>query len=90
VLLPTQEKNYFVRAKIINEANGGIYTNVVKGSSDSVGDQDTASYFVGTGSAAAIKTVIPKTGSADLLIQSLIALSIVGTGLGIRKYARGY
>lgn len=89
VLLPTQNKKYFIRATVLKDNQaGGVWTNQVRGWTDSptsTSDQDTSSYFV-TGKGL----VIPKTGSEGLLIQTILTLSLIGGAVGIRKYARGY
>lgn len=90
-LLATENKKYLVRAEILkdNQANG-VYTNTVKAFNDNTDDQDTSSYFVGGVVATSSAKTIPQSGPSDLIVQTILSLSMIGGAIGIRKYARGY
>jgi len=86
VMIVNEKKEYYFRAKIINDnINSGVYTNVVKGSASTVEDQDTSSYVLGKGN-----SVIPKTGASNLMIGTIFSLTSVGGALLLRKKIRGY
>jgi uncharacterized repeat protein (TIGR01451 family) len=86
VMIVNEKKEYYFRAKIVNDdVNSGVYTNVVKGVASTVEDQDTSSYVLGKGG-----SVIPKTGASNLMIGTIFSLSSIGGAIALRKKIRGY
>jgi uncharacterized repeat protein (TIGR01451 family) len=80
-----ETREYFVKSRVSNynlvaELN---QTNFVDAKKDSVYDSDRASYVIGG-------KQMPVTGSFSLLFGSLLSLTMLGGGIGIRKYSRGY
>ena len=85
-LSPGESKEYLVRAKITDttEITSIISrTNNVKACADSTCDEDNASYFIG-------KPTVPATGASDLIVKTVAIVTLVASGLALRKYARGF
>jgi len=85
-LSPGESKEYLVRAKITDttEITSIIgRTNNTKTCADSTCDEDNASYFIG-------KSTVPATGASDLIVKTITIVTLVASGLALRKYARGY
>jgi uncharacterized repeat protein (TIGR01451 family) len=79
-----EKKSFMVRTKVIKEDDYcGVVTNTAQVGADGIGDQDTASFYIGCAS-------IPKTGDPTVLINTLFGLGAVISAYGIRKFARGY
>jgi len=80
-----ESKSFTVRAKIINSnnANSTLQSNVVSVKNNNAYDKDTASFYV-------IGKSMPKTGTNDVVVKSMVALSAIGFALIMRKIARGY
>ncbi len=86
VMIVNEKKEYYFRAKIVNDnINSGVYTNVVKGSASTVEDQDTSSYVLGKGT-----SVIPRTGASNLLVGTIFSLSSIAGAIALRKKIRGF
>jgi len=85
-LSPGESKEYLVRAKITDttEITSIISrTNNVKACADNTCDEDNASYFIG-------KPTVPATGASDLIVKTVAIVTLVASGLALRKYARGF
>lgn len=85
-LSPGESKEYLVRAKITDttEISSVVSrTNNVKACADNTCDEDNASYFIG-------KPTVPATGASDLIIKTVAIVTLVASGLALRKYARGF
>ncbi len=57
--------------------------------------QDSLAFYTANGTygnkvATSTATVLPKTGASSLIFNSLIAVSLLGVSLALRKAARGY
>lgn len=75
-----------IRAKIFNSKDVKTQTketNVAQVCVDEICDKDDATYYIGNGVA------IPNTG-ADIIFKTMIVLTLIGSGIAFRKYARGY
>lgn len=82
-----ESKDFLIRAKIDNSEGVKTLTketNVAEVSVDELGDRDDASYYIGDG------VSIPNTGDTSLIIKTVLVLSLIGGGVMVRKYARGY
>lgn len=85
-LSPGEHKEYLVRAKVtdVTEIKSIVSrTNNAKACSDNTCDDDNASYFIG-------KSTVPATGAGDLIVKTIGIVTLVASGLALRKYARGY
>lgn len=88
-LAPNETKSYLVVAMIKDLPSSNYsdvknqLTNKACVKSNQANDCDEAKYYV------ALKSV-PTTGSSDIALQSVIMLSMLGAGFGIRKAIRGY
>lgn len=83
---PGEAKTYLIRAKISDAAavdQTSQRCNKAEAWVEDISDNDTACYFVGVKS-------VPNTGDASLVLKTVLTLMIVGTGVGLRKFARGY
>ena len=72
-----------LRAKVATDSAVSSQTNVATVRNNNVSDRDTATFYI-------TKKTTPKTGSSDLLIQSVGVVTMALGALGIRKRARGY
>jgi len=80
-------QEFLIRAKISDSKNVRTLTketNVAKVCVDEICDKDDAVYYIGNGVA------IPDTGNTDLILKTIVVLTLVGSGIAFRKYARGY
>lgn len=84
-LVAGETREYFVKSRISNYdlAAELDQINFVDAKNDSVYDSDKASYVIGG-------KQMPVTGSFSLLLGSVLSLTMLGGGIGIRKYSRGY
>lgn len=87
-LNPGESKNYLIRAKIIGVANLKLtsnlqLTNTASANVDNISDQDRSSYFIGV-------QTIPKTGNNDILVKTILILSVASGSVYLRKVARGF
>lgn len=84
-LNPAEVKTYNIRVKVAPYKLMGVakMTNRVEVKTDNFNDSDEASYFLGVAS-------IPATGSNNLIIETVLVLSLGLSGLYFRKFARGY
>lgn len=87
-LNPGQSKTYLIRAKIKDTSTLRInqtvkLTNVAESKSNNISDRDNASYFVGGKS-------VPATGDSTLIIKTILVALACGSGLFLRRLARGY
>lgn len=84
-----EAKAYLVLALVKNLPSGNYSTakisliNKACVVNQKVGDCDEARYY-------AVPKVVPTTGSADIVFQSLAMLSVLGAGMAIRKKVRGF
>jgi len=79
-----EKKSFMIRTKVIKQDDYcGVVTNKAQVGGEGLGDQDTASFYIGCAS-------IPKTGDPTVLINTLFGLGTVISAFGIRKFARGY
>lgn len=80
-----ETKEYFVKARVSNYnfESEKSQTNFAEAKNDSVYDSDNSSYVI-------IGKQMPITGSLNLLLGSVFSLTLLGTGIGLRKYSRGY
>ena len=80
-----ETREYFVKSRISNYdlVSQLDQINFVDAKNDSVYDSDKASYVIGG-------KQMPVTGSFSLLLGSVLSLTMLGGGIGIRKYSRGY
>jgi uncharacterized repeat protein (TIGR01451 family) len=82
-----ESKRYYIRAKVIGEAESGNQNvkkvNLVEARSGDLVDSDNASYFVA-------KKVVPVTGAGDLIWQTGVVVSLGIGALRMRKAARGF
>ena len=79
-----EKKSYMIRTRVIKQDEYcGMVTNTAQVGGEGLGDQDTASFYIGCAS-------IPKTGDPTVLINTLFGLGTVISAFGIRKFARGY
>jgi uncharacterized repeat protein (TIGR01451 family) len=80
-----ETREYFVKSRISNYDLVAELDqiNFVDAKNDSVYDSDKASYVIGG-------KQMPVTGSFSLLFGSVLSLTMLGGGIGIRKYSRGY
>jgi len=78
-----ETRNYMLRAKVATDSAVSSQTNVATVRNNNVSDRDTATFYI-------TKKTTPKTGSSDLLIQSVGVVTMALGALGIRKRARGY
>jgi hypothetical protein len=78
-----ETRNFTLRAKVATVGASMSQTNVATVSNNNVYDRDTATFYVGGKNS-------PNTGSNDLLIGSVIALTLALSALTLRKLARGY
>lgn len=84
---PGHSQDFLIRAKISDSKNVRTLTketNVAKVCVDEICDKDDATYYIGNGVA------IPNTGNSDLIVKTIVVLSLIGGGMAFRKYARGY
>jgi len=80
-------QEFLIRAKINNSKAVRTQTketNVAQVCVDEICDKDDAIYYIGNGVA------IPNTGSTDLIIKTIVVLTLIGSGIAFRKYSRGY
>lgn len=80
-------QDFLIRAKINNSKNVKTLTketNVAKVCVDEICDKDDSIYYIGNG------VSIPNTGNSDLIVKTIVVLSLIGGGIAFRKYARGY
>jgi uncharacterized repeat protein (TIGR01451 family) len=87
-LNPGESKNYLIRAKISGVANLKLssnlqLTNTASANVDNISDQDSTSYFIGV-------QTIPKTGNNNMLIKTILILSVASGSVYLRKVARGF
>lgn len=83
-LSPNESKVFIIRAKInIDSHPTGKQVNKVTASSTNLSDTDTATYFIG-------QPIVPVTGDDSLPLKSVIMVTFIGSGLVLRKIARGY
>ena len=85
-LEPGESRIYLIRARIQDSTKLSILTkqtNSVETKADTLGDSDTASYYIGN-------TIVPDTGAADVAVKTLLIVSIAASGFYFRKLARGY
>ncbi|MBP9817647.1 hypothetical protein KBC75_02720 [Candidatus Shapirobacteria bacterium] len=84
-----ESKEYLIRSKLVNLPASTFcgqklkLTNQSVATATKVSDSDNSSFYVS-------QTCIPDTGSSDILMKTLLVLTSVLAGLGVRKYARGY
>lgn len=88
-------QEFLVRAKIDKSEyvkTATKETNVVKVSVDGINEKDDAIYYIGNiGSTATDNQVIvPETGNASLLIETVGVVATGISGLALRKKIRGY
>jgi len=80
-------QEFLIRAKINDSKNVKTLTketNVAKVCVDEICEKDDATYYIGYG------VSIPNTGNTDLILKTIVVLTLVGGGIAFRKYARGY
>lgn len=80
-------QEFLIRAKINNSKAVRTQTketNVAQVCVDEICDKDDAIYYIGNG------VSIPNTGSSDIILKTMIVLTLVGSGIAFRKYSRGY
>lgn len=84
---PGHSQDFLIRAKISDSKNVRTLTketNAAQVCVDEICDKDDAIYYIGNGVA------IPNTGNNDLIVKTIVILSLIGGGMSFRKYARGY
>jgi uncharacterized repeat protein (TIGR01451 family) len=84
-LVAGETKEYFIKARV---SDYSLMTeidqiNFVDAKNNSVYDSDKAAYVIGG-------KQMPVTGSFSLLFGSVLSLTMLGGGIGFRKYSRGY
>lgn len=80
-------QEFLIRAKINNSKAVKTQTketNVAQVCVDEICDKDDAIYYIGNG------VSIPNTGSSDIILKTILVLTLVGSGMAFRKYSRGY
>ncbi|MCL4383987.1 DUF11 domain-containing protein [Patescibacteria group bacterium] len=83
-LSPNESKVFVIRAKVKIDANPiGKQINKATATSNNLSDTDTATYYIG-------KPTVPVTGDDSLLIKSVVMITFIGSGVTLRKLARGY
>ena len=88
-------QEFLIRAKIDKSENVFTVTketNVVTATVDEISDKDDAVYYIGNvGSTSANNQVIvPETGNASLILETIGVISAGISGLALRKKIRGY
>jgi len=80
-----ETREYFVKSRVSNYNLVAEFDqiNFVDAKNDSVYDSDKATYVIGG-------KQMPVTGSFSLILGSVLSLTMLGGGIGFRKYARGY
>lgn len=84
-LVAGETKEYYVKSRISNYELAAELDqiNFVDAKNDMVYDSDKATYVIGG-------KQMPVTGSLSLIIGSVLSLTMLGGGIGFRKYSRGY
>lgn len=80
-------QEFLIRAKINNSKAVRTQTketNAAQVCVDEICDKDDAIYYIGNG------VSIPNTGSSDIILKTMIVLTLIGSGIAFRKYSRGY
>lgn len=79
-------KTYLIRGRI-NGSTGLTtltnQTNVAESKVENLADSDNASYFIG-------KVTVPVTGAGDVVVKTILVISLAASGFYFRKMARGY
>ena len=81
-----KSKTYLIRARIANSTALTAttkQTNLAETKVENLGDRDEASYFIG-------RVIVPATGAGDVIIKTVLVITLAATGLYFRKFARGY
>lgn len=86
-------QEFLIRAKIDKSEN--VYTvtketNVAKASVDNINEKDDAVYYIGNKNETKGEVIVPETGNASLVIETIGVIATGISGLALRKKIRGY